>query len=35
MRIAEVAERTGFSPATLRYYEELEVLPAPARTPTG
>jgi MerR family copper efflux transcriptional regulator len=35
MRIAEVAERTGFSPATLRYYEELELLPAPARTPAG
>jgi hypothetical protein len=35
MRIAEVAERTGYSPATLRYYEELELLPAPARTPAG
>ena len=35
MRIAEVAERTGFSPATLRYYEELDLLPAPARTPAG
>jgi MerR family copper efflux transcriptional regulator len=35
MRIAEVAERSGFSPATLRYYEELQLLPAPARTPAG
>ena len=35
MRIAEVAERTGFSPATLRYYEEVDLLPAPARTPAG
>jgi MerR family copper efflux transcriptional regulator len=35
MRIAEVAERTGFSPATLRYYEELHLLRAPARTPAG
>ncbi|HWI02750.1 MAG TPA: MerR family transcriptional regulator [Acidimicrobiales bacterium] len=35
MRIAEVAERSGFSPATLRYYEELDLLPAPARTPAG
>ena len=35
MRIAEVAQRTGFSPATLRYYEELDLLPAPARTPAG
>jgi MerR family transcriptional regulator, copper efflux regulator len=35
MRIAEVAERSGFSPATLRYYEQLDLLPAPARTPAG
>ena len=35
MRIAEVAERSGFSPATLRYYEALDLLPAPARTPAG
>jgi MerR family transcriptional regulator, copper efflux regulator len=35
MRIAEVAERSGFSPATLRYYEELDLVPAPARTPAG
>ena len=35
MRIAEAAERSGFSPAALRYYEELHLLPAPARTPAG
>jgi MerR family transcriptional regulator, copper efflux regulator len=35
MRIAEVAERTGFSPATLRYYEQVDLLPPPARTPAG
>ena len=35
MRIAEVADRSGFSPATLRYYEQLDLLPAPERTATG
>lgn len=35
MQIKEVAERSGFSPATLRYYEELGLIPAPARTPAG
>jgi MerR family copper efflux transcriptional regulator len=35
MRIAEVSERTGFSPATLRYYEQLDLLPPPHRTPSG
>lgn len=35
MRIAEVADRSGFSTATLRYYEELGLLPAPLRTPAG
>ncbi len=34
MRIAEVASRSGFSAATLRYYEQLELLPAP-RTAAG
>src|SRR5918997_7120725 len=34
-RIAEVAERTGFSTPTLRYYEEIGVLPPPARTAAG
>jgi len=35
MRIAEVADRSGFSPATLRYYEQLDLVPAPERTATG
>jgi len=35
MRIAEVADRSGFSAATLRYYEELDLLPPPQRTPAG
>jgi DNA-binding transcriptional MerR regulator len=34
-RISEVAARTGFSPATLRYYEEIGLIPEPARTPAG
>ncbi len=35
MRIAEVARRSGFPAATLRYYEEIDLLPAPERTPSG
>jgi MerR family transcriptional regulator, copper efflux regulator len=35
MRIAEVSERSGFSPATLRYYEQLDLLPPPHRTASG
>jgi DNA-binding transcriptional MerR regulator len=34
-RIAELAERTGFSPTTLRYYEQIGVLEPPARSPAG
>ena len=34
-RISEVAERTGFSPATLRYYEEIGVVPPPGRSEAG
>lgn len=34
-RIAEAARRTGFSPTTLRYYEDAGVLPPPHRTPGG
>lgn len=30
-RIAEVAEQTGFTPSTLRYYEQIGLLPAPER----
>jgi MerR family copper efflux transcriptional regulator len=34
-RIAEVAERTGFSSPTLRYYEQIGLLPAAERSPAG
>jgi MerR family copper efflux transcriptional regulator len=34
-RIAEVAARTGFSTPTLRYYEEIGLLPPADRTPAG
>ena len=34
-RIAEVAERTGFSTPTLRYYEGIGLLPPAERTPAG
>src|SRR5918998_2481197 len=34
-RITEVARRTGFSPATLRYYEQVGVVPPPERSPAG
>jgi DNA-binding transcriptional MerR regulator len=34
-RIAEVAQRSGFSRPTLRYYEEIGLLPAPDRTESG
>jgi MerR family transcriptional regulator, copper efflux regulator len=35
MRIKEVAERSGFSAPTLRYYEEIGLLPEAVRTPSG
>ena len=35
MRIAEVARRSGFPAATLRYYEQIDLLPAPQRTAAG
>ncbi|MEP7203091.1 MAG: MerR family transcriptional regulator [Ilumatobacteraceae bacterium] len=34
-KIKEVSERTGFSAATLRYYEEIGLLPQPIRTTAG
>ena len=34
-QIKEVAERSGFSPPTLRYYEQIGLLPEAARTPAG
>ena len=35
MRIAEVAEQLGVTPSTLRYYERIGLVPAPARTDSG
>ena len=35
MRIAEVAGRSGFSAATLRYYEQVDLLPEPRRSAAG
>jgi predicted site-specific integrase-resolvase len=34
-RIAELAERSGFTATTLRYYEQVGVLDPPVRTPAG
>lgn len=33
--ISDVADRTGFTRTTLRYYEEIELLPEPRRTASG
>lgn len=35
MRIGELADRSGASSKTIRYYEEIEVLQPPRRTPGG
>jgi MerR family copper efflux transcriptional regulator len=35
IQIAELAERTGFTPATLRYYEEIGLLEEPERSKSG
>jgi MerR family copper efflux transcriptional regulator len=35
MRIGALAERSGLSTQTIRYYESIELLPAPDRTPSG
>ncbi len=35
IQIAELAERTGFTPATLRYYEEIGLLEEPERSKAG
>lgn len=35
MGIAEVAKRSGVSASTLRYYEQLDLLPAPERATAG
>ncbi len=34
-RIKDVADRSGFSAATLRYYEDIGLLPPPSRTTAG
>ena len=35
MRIGEVADRSGVSTKTIRYYEEIGVMPEPSRTANG
>ena len=35
MLISELAEKTGISPKTIRYYESIDVLPAPSRLDNG
>lgn len=35
MRIGELAQRTGVPPKTIRYYEQIGVMPEPPRTPSG
>ncbi|HEY8547074.1 MAG TPA: MerR family transcriptional regulator [Acidimicrobiales bacterium] len=35
LRIAEVARRSGFTPATLRYYEDIGLVRPAGRTPAG
>ncbi len=35
MKIGEVAKVTGLTTKTIRYYEEVELLPEPERTPSG
>jgi DNA-binding transcriptional MerR regulator len=35
MKIGEVAQAVGVNPKTIRYYEDIGVLPGPGRTPSG
>lgn len=35
MRISELARRAGVAPSAVRWYEEVGILPPPARTPSG
>ncbi len=35
MKIGELAKATGLTTKTIRYYEEVELLPEPGRTPGG
>ena len=35
MRISELSDHTGVSTKTIRYYEEMDLLPPPSRRPNG
>lgn len=35
MRIGQLADRFDLNPKTIRYYESIDLLPEPARTPSG
>ncbi len=35
MKIGEMARRTGTTPKTVRYYEDIGLMPEPARAPNG
>lgn len=35
LRIGEVAERVGVNPKTIRYYEDIGLIPQPTRRPSG
>lgn len=35
MKIGELSQRTGISTKTIRYYEDIELLPPPLREPNG
>jgi DNA-binding transcriptional MerR regulator len=35
MRIGELSQKTGVETKTIRYYEEIDVLPSPERSPNG
>ncbi|MDQ3642053.1 MAG: heavy metal-responsive transcriptional regulator [Actinomycetota bacterium] len=35
MRIGQLGDRLGVNPKTIRYYEDIGLLPAPGRTPAG
>lgn len=35
LHIGELARRTGLNPKTIRYYEQIGLLPVPGRSPSG
>ncbi len=35
MRIGALADKSGLTPEAIRYYESIELLPCPERTPSG